>query len=419
MDDQDTEQREPKRPRSDAQVLIPETVDPTQPFLRNFMAFEQDYFLLSQALYDPFPRNHAILRHCFGIHSRELNMTQVGASYNVTRERVRQIRERLLTDFRAMLSGAALPRPRRCCPREFVSQCVAFHNEAIAWRCIIRPERLFEYEAKPDPHIRSYLDLLMETLGFARTAIRGVELYYDAGMFNQQTLKDTISVVFHALNDELHPADPFAIVRKVGKERPDAGLTGDVIVNILEELPYIEYVTVHGKRGFQLRFDQLPNAGAMGVRVLRDERKTMYSRDIVREINNRLADSDAEKHVNAMALAAQFTKSVFVEAIGKTGLWALAQWGVNTDSLIELMIKALRACREPMSVDDLWMDVAKMRPNAKRESVRSMLRYSEDLVRLESGKIALREWNIDRKQLLTPSTASATTKKRPSRQTRE
>jgi|GEM_PF-4756044 len=397
---ENVDRKQSRRGCTASPILIPESIDPDLPFFRNFVIFEEEYSRFSEEWGEQLARNHAIIRRRFGIHCQKMNLKQMGTYYGITRERVRQIKDRYLLRIRDMLTGKSLHRPLRQCPKEIVWQYLEFRQEVLQKKIILRSTLLaadLQTYRIPIPH----LNLLMASIGYESKTYRGLEIYYDTTKFNHTTVADSISAVYTVLRDEVHPQEDISILEKVKKGYTHLSLRNEDILNILEELPDFEFVTAGDRKGYQLRFDKLPQVGLMGVRILRDVGKPMHHKDIVREINKRIAQSGDEYCVTASYVTFQLSVSKVAKAVAKSGKWVLIEWGKNTESLKNLMIQVLRSVGKEMSTEELHEGVRVYREDVRYCNVVTSLRSSSEVfVRLKSGKVQLAEWPIDKKDIL-------------------
>jgi hypothetical protein len=387
-------QQRPWQPQPD---IIPELIEGRQPFFRNFVTFEEEYWRFTEQLGKNSSRNYEIIRRIYGIDCKPRNHEKIGREFGITRERVRQIMNATKGKLLELLSGDTLLNPVRKCHEKLVRQFLAFQQELISGRLVILQSGLMA-SVKGGAHIpEPHLNLLMGILGFDHYSYRTSVFYYNEELFTTKAyLKDCILTVERVLRYEEHPLGAAQITRMV-KQHPDMKPYAAAVPDILRELPGFEYVTVNRRSGYQLVFDRLPNAGAMAMRVIRDNKKSMYYKDIAREINRRLYDAGTRDLVTETGVVAQMTMSKSMITIGKSGFWTLTEWGDSTEPLKELIVKLLRAHGEPIPVEKLKSEVARRRPVIGEQSVVRTLGHHKDIfVRLQSGDVALQEWNIDK-----------------------
>lgn len=388
----------PRKRSASGAILIPEHVDPGRPFLVNFVLFEEEMVRCTAEWGAQAARNQAIVRCLFGIHCEPSVMQRVGADYDITRERVRQIKRWTLETMWKMLSGNTVLRPARTCPIELARQFLTFWQEHVAHRSIIPRQEIIALipPAEADPRAKdiseAHIDLLMEILGYDTVTYREYEFYYYTERFTRQTLRAAITDILRAVHDRIHPVSASDVAKQIAVDGKDQALPMEVVQSILEEMPDCEYATVDGRSGFQLRFDRFQNTGVMAMRILRDSGTPMHFREIVREINQRIIRSGGEKIVPFSSVIAQLVMTDQATAVSKTGYWTLTEWGRNTDTIRGLLVSVLLARGAPMTAGELHDQVAEIRPEVKKKSVaRLLLLHTETFVRLESGKFALRE----------------------------
>lgn len=309
--------------------LVPERIDPERPFFVNFVAFEEEFARLSERWGKKHARNHMIIRRTFGIHCRKMVMELVGTNHDLTRERVRQIKAHSLVMMRKMLSGKTVRQPRRECPAELVRQFLSFQQEHVSNRSVILRSGIVASDPRVKDVSEPYIDLLMAVLGYETATYREHDLFYDTERFNQQTLRASITAVFRSVRDELFPMSASAVAKRVKAENPDMGFTGEVVQNILEEIPDFEYVTVDERSGFQLCIHKFSNTGTMALRILRDAGTPMHYREFVRAVNQCRIRSGEGRIVSFPAVVSQLIKSEHASPVGKTGYWVLKEWNID------------------------------------------------------------------------------------------
>ncbi|MBR9978180.1 MAG: hypothetical protein KFH87_08840 [Bacteroidetes bacterium] len=374
-------------------------VDTERSFLINFVIFEEECHRQSIRWGGRHERDSEIVRRYFGIHRSTMNLPQLGRHYGLTRERIRQIKVRILAELHQMLSGVSQKNPLRQYSGALSSQYQNFREKVIQEKHIILRSNVSLSLAQEDTHV-PHLNLLMGMLGFEYASCHGHDMYYDGVVLNQGIVFKLISAVYAMMRREIYPMEASALVDRLREADRNQSPDKTAISDILNEFPDYEYVTVNGRSGYQLCLDKLPSVEFTGIRILRDYGRPMYYKDLVREMNRQLAIYGSEKKVGYESLQMQFSSSAHVAAISRTGIWALVEWRQETDSIKRLIERTMRSSGNAMTATEIYDVVKTRREDVRRSTVVTLLsKYKDVFVSLKSGKFALMEWRIDSKQL--------------------
>jgi len=162
----------------------------------------------------------------------------------------------------------------------------------------------------------------------------------------------------------------------------------------LDEIPALialcSSAEIVGADIYRLRFQALKGRAEQVVRVLSEHGKPLHHNDLIREINRRLP---AAKRVGSKGtLVNHISRDPRLQPIGRTGRWALVEWGVETRSLVDVIEDVLTTAGEALHQDELVRKVLYVRPCAEA-SIPMLLQFNPDRFRKIAPKIyALASW---------------------------
>jgi hypothetical protein len=192
--------------------------------------------------------------------------------------------------------------------------------------------------------------------------------------------------------DLTQPVVPSQIVDEVNEALVGFSTSVEVIANLIDELPEYEVADVDGVDCYQIRIGALKDAGRMGIRVLYEEGEPMHINDIVEQITLWLEAEGLEETVRHDALQAAFCKTDRVVALGRTGKWALAEWGVEYRTVIQLVQEVLRVNGGPMTKEEIVRLVQARKSEVNVATVNRTLRHeTRSFIPLPDGRFDLVE----------------------------
>jgi len=146
---------------------------------------------------------------------------------------------------------------------------------------------------------------------------------------------------------------------------------------------------------YRIKFPFLKNRMDGTVRVLAEKGTPMSREDIFQEIN-----LQADKPFTEMKnLVNQMVQDKRICAIGKSGMWALAEWGVETRPIFNLIEEILTENGSPMEIQVIAEKVQEIRP-ASILSVGIYLNLRRDrFFKVATGFYGLTSWGKDGTQI--------------------
>jgi hypothetical protein len=166
-----------------------------------------------------------------------------------------------------------------------------------------------------------------------------------------------VRAVHASLSSECTGMDAFSLAKSLKK----------VGLQIVDEIPALielcSTAEVVEENFYRLRFEHLQGRRDQAVRVLSERGGPMHHRDLLRDIKCQLAPPKRIRRKEN--LVNQMIGDARIQPIGKTGQWALAEWGLETRSLVEIVEEVLGTAGEALHIDDLTERVLKFRPGAE------------------------------------------------------
>lgn len=292
----------------------------------------------------------------------------IGDVYGITRERVRQIEALCLDALRRPLIYEDY-RKLNCRFRpEFGGyfKAAADHFKTlglVAWRKERWIEELAQVWHTSANRLAERYRLVAEILGYK--SVRFDKPDIDALVVDQKTpdrevrrLMTLVELVHQTLSAG-KTMDAFSVVKALHKHGGSLATLHEVpfLIELCSTAEAVE------EDLYRLRFKNLRGRANQAVRVLEEVGKPLHHDVILREINRRLPPINRLK--NSVNLVNQISPDERLQTIGKSGKWALAEWGVETRSIVDLMEEVLTSAGEAMHVDDLADQVLRMRPGSK------------------------------------------------------
>ena len=242
-------------------------------------------------------------------------------------------------------------------------------------------------------HIRRFDRLIVETLGYHwvnsdRPALEPLILSAATPKQEIERLLKSVVAIHDYLMDFCQGADSFALVRTLKKHGVASANLDDIPVLI--DLCSTAEPTGVDPGVYWLQIQSLRGRADQAVRVLHENGKPLHHTDLLREINQRLP---SRKRVESKEnLVNQLIPDTRLHPIGKSGKWALTEWGVEARSLVDVVEDVLGSAGEAMSQDEIAEKVLQMRPGAIA-SIPMILSFNSDRFRRVAPKVyALSAW---------------------------
>lgn len=341
----------------------------------------------------------------YGIGNDVFTLEEIGIFYDLTRERVRQIKEAEIKKINNLFIGDFNLKLNCRCKKEFISQ-ISYLLSFIDNKSIVSLNEINSffkdtnnYEIKKND--LNYLTFLLSVFGFDDFTYLNNFLYYKSEKFSNETIKQFLNTIQKILEINIYPLDSFSIVVKVKKVLKNPSVVNNDITNALEQIIEFEKIIYDKQECYQLRLDFLSSAGDMGMRILKENNQSMHFNDLVRIINQKLLKYGSDKLITPESLKAQFILSQYTVASGKTGYWSLKEWESDSKTILSLIKESLISKNSPLSYNEILDYISNKRSEIKKESIRTIVSLNKnELIKLVNNKFILKDWSQKYKNLL-------------------
>lgn len=346
-----------------------------------------------------------ILLKYFGINNEVHTLKEIGSYFNITRERIRQIKEDSLNDLLNIFLGEKNEKGKFICSLEFLKQ-MSDLRVFLLTHSVITQDRLYTKLNPGDTYKISnrdkpYINLLLAVFGYEEFVLSANYLYFDRRKFNKQSLSLLFKTLHKTLNKMIYPVDVSTILVEVKKEIGNYTAAYEDIENFLEQINEVESISENGIKYFKIRFEALTTIAAMGIRILNENKQPMHFKEVLRRINEKLKQLNTDRTILYESLICEFVKSSFTKANGKSGYWTLKEWNSDYQSICSLVETALIETKKPMSLDEIYRHITPKRSGIKIKSMRSIIAVNKNkFLRLEGNKYILKAWEEKYKNLL-------------------
>ncbi|WP_181317852.1 sigma factor-like helix-turn-helix DNA-binding protein [Shewanella morhuae] len=381
-------------------------IDPREEFLSStngnlveaFPAIVELY--LSKKKSSNIKRDTDVLKKRFGLSgNRKYTLEDLGAFYDVTRERIRQVEAKSIKELRLVL----IDELKRCTwklSHKIYKAYASFLESLKEYEWLILKEDIEHVFADKfgDKLSEVYLELFMEVSGYTKLpkniiGFRGE--ISEAWCVTEKYEKHEIESVFQALDHIYDRADSLPVFdlivgakRKSGKK---SNISNDSIKIALSATKDIEFQEDH----ILVKFSRLRSASDKAFRVLESSGKPMHFSKIAQEINflsKSTIYSDLIKETN---LKNQLVADKRFVPIGKSGEWALAYWNnVTNITIMQAIENVLHSEGKPLKFTEIKLAVEKIRPDASLNSLKVYLSDQSIFSRVGRGEYALSAWRL-------------------------
>ncbi|GAB60094.1 hypothetical protein RNAN_3108 [Rheinheimera nanhaiensis E407-8] len=381
-------------------------VDPREEFLSStngnlveaFPAIVELY--LSRKKSSNIKRDTDVIKKRFGLNgNKRYTLEDLGAFYDVTRERIRQIEEKSIKELKLALMDELRKSTWKLSPQIYAAY-KSFQESMKVYEWLILKEdieRIF-VEKCGETLSEEYLDLLMEVSGYTKlpkniVGFRGE--ISEAWCIAEKYEKHEIESVFQALDhiyDRANSLPVFDLIvsakRKSGKK---SSISNDSIKIALSATKDIE---IHDD-SILVKFSRLRSAADKAFRVLESSGKPMHFSKISQEINFLSKSSVYSDLIKETNLKNQLVADDRFVPIGKSGEWALAAWeNVANITIVQAIENILHTAGKPLKFIEIKLALEKIRPDASPRSLKVYLSDQSKFSRVGRGEYALSAWRL-------------------------
>ena len=166
------------------------------------------------------------------------------------------------------------------------------------------------------------------------------------------------------------------------------------IIRFIKTLPEIDCIKVNGNYLYEIKFHLLSRASDKAYRILHENKKEMYIDDIVSKINS-LQIEYKSKLYDRHSLTLHSDKRF--KSFGKTGKWILSSSNTPTETIETLIKKALIRLDKPSTLEEIISKVNEERKNVNLKSIQILL--SKICHKTDNKLYILKEWKNRYKDL--------------------
>lgn len=166
------------------------------------------------------------------------------------------------------------------------------------------------------------------------------------------------------------------------------------IIRFIKTLPEIDCIKVNGNYLYEIKFHLLSRASDKAYRILHENKKEMYIDDIVSKINS-LQIEYKSKLYDRHSLTLHSDKRF--KSFGKTGKWILSSSNTPTETIETLIKKALIRLDKPSTLEEIISKVNEERKNVNIKSIQILL--SKICHKTDDKLYILKEWKNKYKDL--------------------
>jgi len=315
----------------------------------------------------------------------EETLESIGNTYGITRERVRQIVEKVKGSFNRLLRGDSIKTPRIILgvsiPHK-MSKFINFvesrlvHDEkevldfiSYTYSGKILPSDMYEY--KKD------IKKLMYILGYNPYKVCEKTLYFEEDSLSSSILlNEMISNIKNALKSAEKPLSLRKIVALTGIQK-------DCVEALLPALDFIEQLN----EGYQIKNSFLNNYVDIIYRVLKNRKKPISLQEVVAELQKYNAS------ICPRYIGARLTGDERFVSLGKKSIYSLKEWNPDGRTYLQIMEDVLRKEGKPLTTKDLHKKVLRVKKDYPLSTILSyMSSYTDIFKRLENNKVALVSW---------------------------
>ena len=281
-----------------------------------------------------------IIKNRFGLEGTKNTLEEIAIYFNKTGEWVRLKEVEFTKKFVTLLNGNNLDKPFCSCLPEYV-ECISTAKKTLFPNYAIEKSLLLSNVRKVstivfDKYRSALFDSLLSIWDFKSCVFRKRE-YILCCTISEKIFIKTAKALIDFLSFKVIACSKFEIIINV-KKKVNRNISNDVIYELLNNIPDI-IKNEDGK--YEIDFNSLSNVKEKAYRILYEKQDTMTYKEIWRELNHRLVSFGNQFKSNILALASQLSQDTRFVSIGKSGVWGLSEWNINTDTIIELISKFL------------------------------------------------------------------------------
>lgn len=378
-------------------TIIPATNVESMPLLLAFKEFEVAYSMCLRTSALKIHRHHMDVRSFYGIGCPRRTHTEIAAKNQVSRSCIGQRHDRQIQRLEdIVLRGRMHLKDLRCASvipeRMLQLESVMMDTELLSFA------QASALVGVPLPQVQAdalegYLLLLYSVLGYSPYNYRNTHFLSRIKGFNNAKLASLLRAVYDEMYAVVRPMEAAELTEKVRHRISEVELTSKLIACVLEADPRYESVSTKGGVQYQISFLSLRSFASKAVVVLREIGEPLHFSTIMRHVNDRLRKLGASEQYDSEQASSLLLTSDLLVPLGKTGHWALAEWGMQYQTAFELIERVLTESGTPLSRQALIERIHALQPETKEDTIRSAAsRWRTEIVVLGDGSYALSRW---------------------------
>lgn len=271
-------------------------------------------------------RNQAIFEK-YRLSDEKQTLEKIGETFQLTRERVRQIIEKLESELLALLRGEPLKGLRL--PNHIVDQFYQFTQQLSQSR--------FIYAENVASHDFSHprFDVLIHIIGYKKIAHHSPYFHFKEPFYTALPSKEIHYILENlkqAIYDDINGVDIDTALSFFNELHIDL-INQAELIRIIHNLDDFEII----EHKIYRKFNSLKKLSDIAYKILLERQMPMQIEEIEEEVQQHF---NGYKNV-ARSIAGQLSADNRFSPIGKSGMWTLTQWGIKNKTIKELLIEAL------------------------------------------------------------------------------
>lgn len=361
-------------------------------FISNFKTLLDEYF----ALMPRGNRDKEIFSKRFGLNvPKAYTLEEIGSYYNLTRERVRQIEVRHLKLLSVLMRGGVVKK-RIACDDVVVQQSkkiaalVNGHYVVLLSELILSLAKKLQYVLSEVD--KNYFLLYLITYGYESKDIYGHTTILKINEIDSKMLERVAERAYRILQKKVVWTSEFEInilIKKEIKNVPNNYV--QQALGLLLNAKKCQCKADGKDMSFQVSFENLSSLADFAYRVLSESGVKLHYREIVSEINRRMTIAGVRKKCTYRGIRGQLAGDSRFSAIGKSGVWALQTWKLNTDTISEVIRKVFYFKNNPCTFTEVLRGVQEFRSDVREKSIATCL-HNDLFLKLNDGRYILSEW---------------------------
>ena len=335
--------------------------------------------------------HQSVVEKYYGIsENKKLDYKDLGALFNYSAERVRQLRKKYLKEIQIFFENGVDEKKKIRINESLQNIILTIKEEFKDKGCIVLDDfkkyvKLNFNLVNVDKYNNEFY-LLFDIIGFTpygklETSFTESSLL-STDLNTHKTFPKIGQIAIDFLKNKCIDISEEELIIKIKKS---IGVFENYqIINFLKRLPEIE---MFDKNRFQIKFHLLSRASDKAYRVLSLKGEEMYIDDIVNEINKEQSNHNLKLY-NRESLTLPGDKRF--KSFGKTGFWTLKDDVKSTEIIEKLIINALYRLDKPSSLKQIVNEVKKDRANVKESSVHILL--SKICLKTLDNNYILKDW---------------------------